>query len=128
MLRTGKRARWNADGRLELLRHDESPAAPVDMGLPASEHTAPSSVLEELVANVWCEVLSQPRVGVDDNFFVLGGHSLNATQVVARLQEALGIEIPVMTVFEAPTVAELSARVFELVSQLPADELMAILG
>ncbi|MGH9177202.1 MAG: AMP-binding protein [Acidimicrobiales bacterium] len=67
---------------------------------------------EAVVASVWEAVLELPRVGVDDDFFALGGHSLAAGQITARLQDAFGVELPVAAVFEAPTVAELS-RVVE---------------
>lgn len=65
---------------------------------------------EALVASVWEAVLGVP-VGVEDDFFALGGQSLAAAQIVARLRDASGVELPVAAVFEAPTVAELAARV-----------------
>ncbi|HYR06828.1 MAG TPA: amino acid adenylation domain-containing protein [Longimicrobium sp.] len=64
---------------------------------------------EELVADIWERILGV-RPGVHDNFFDLGGHSLRATQVVSRIREAFGAEVPLRVIFEAPTVAELAAR------------------
>ncbi|MGW3496805.1 non-ribosomal peptide synthetase [Streptomyces sp. NPDC001020] len=67
--------------------------------------TPPRGPSEERVAAVWQEVLGVPRVGADDNFFDLGGHSFLALRVQSRLQEALGRDIPVVAVFQYPTVA-----------------------
>ncbi len=74
---------------------------------------APASPLEELVAGLYAAVLGHDQVGADGHFFELGGHSLLATQVVSRLREAAGIELPVRALFEAPTVAALAGRVEE---------------
>ncbi|HEY6320474.1 MAG TPA: amino acid adenylation domain-containing protein, partial [Thermoanaerobaculia bacterium] len=71
---------------------------------------APASPAEELVAAIWEEVLGAPDVGPDDNFFDLGGHSLLATQVAARVRRSWGIEVPLRTLFELPTVARLAAH------------------
>jgi amino acid adenylation domain-containing protein len=71
----------------------------------------PRDPMEDLVAAAWAEVLGRAEVGLDDDFFDLGGHSLLATQVVARLEQALSIELPVRSLFEAPTVAALARRV-----------------
>ncbi|WP_327117754.1 amino acid adenylation domain-containing protein [Nocardia sp. NBC_01730] len=80
----------------------------------AHEFRAPSSPIEELVAHSFAEVLGVHRVGLDDDFFAIGGNSLVATQVAARLGVALDTQVPVRTLFEAPTVAELAARVARL--------------
>ena len=56
---------------------------------------APRSLAEELVTEIWREVLGRERIGVHDDFFDLGGHSLLATQVIARIRNALGVELPV---------------------------------
>jgi hypothetical protein len=72
-----------------------------------ARYVAPRSRLEELLAGVWTEVLGVERVGVRDNFFDLGGHSLLATQVVSRLK-AVKLEVPVRTIFQAPTVEGLA--------------------
>ncbi|MFD7992212.1 non-ribosomal peptide synthetase [Streptomyces mexicanus] len=81
--------------------------------LPAPRQEAPTAPprgpSEERVAAVWQEVLGVARVGAHDNFFDLGGHSFLALRVRARLQEALGREIPVVAVFQYPTVAAFAA-------------------
>ncbi|MEV6655492.1 amino acid adenylation domain-containing protein [Nocardia fluminea] len=79
--------------------------------LPAPEFTthtyrAPAAGLERTVAEVFAEVLGAERVGADDNFFDLGGNSLLATRLTARIGAALGIRVPVRVLFAAPTVAE----------------------
>ncbi len=68
----------------------------------------PRDALEEMIAEVWREVLRVEQVGVHDNFFELGGHSLLATQVVARLSRLMHVELPLRRMFEAPTIAELA--------------------
>ncbi|MFE3700627.1 amino acid adenylation domain-containing protein, partial [Nocardia tengchongensis] len=72
---------------------------------------APSTPIEEIVAGVIAEVLGIERVGADDDFFALGGNSLLATQVAARIGAALDARVPVRAVFEASTVAGLAAKV-----------------
>ena len=80
------------------------------------EHSADSSVyvgprnsIEESIAGIWAEILGVKPIGVHDNFFDLGGHSLKATQVVSRLRKVFQSEIPLRHLFEFPTVAELAA-------------------
>ncbi|HEX2202458.1 MAG TPA: amino acid adenylation domain-containing protein [Longimicrobium sp.] len=73
-----------------------------------AEFVAPRTAVESVVAEIWGEVLEQPRVGVHDNFFALGGHSLLATQVLSRVEQAFGVKLPLRTVFERPTVAGLA--------------------
>ncbi|MFL6283040.1 MAG: amino acid adenylation domain-containing protein, partial [Pyrinomonadaceae bacterium] len=71
------------------------------------------SPLEEIVAGIWREVLRLPSVKRDGNFFNLGGHSLLVTQVLARVREFLEVELPVRSLFEAPTVEEFSRLIEE---------------
>jgi amino acid adenylation domain-containing protein len=78
-----------------------------------SEHQPPRTAVEEMLADIWREVLRISVVGAFDDFFAVGGHSLLATQVVARLRAALGIELPLRTLFEAPVLAELAQVVEE---------------
>ncbi|MCX5045885.1 amino acid adenylation domain-containing protein [Aldersonia sp. NBC_00410] len=74
------------------------------------EFRAPTTPIEEIVAGVFADLLGGRRVGLDDDFFALGGNSLIATQAVARLGAALDTRIPVRMLFEASTVAALAAR------------------
>nr|APZ78729.1 nonribosomal peptide synthetase [Myxococcus sp.] len=73
-----------------------------------AESSAPRTPHEEILAGIWSAVLGQERVGIHDDFFDLGGHSLKATQVIARTREAFGVEIPVRAIFEHRTVAQLA--------------------
>jgi amino acid adenylation domain-containing protein len=69
------------------------------------------SPIEEVLAIIWAEVLGRPMVGIHDNFFELGGHSLLATRLVARLRTMMQVDLPLQSMFEAPTVAELAKKV-----------------
>jgi amino acid adenylation domain-containing protein len=79
----------------------------------AESFVAPRTPAEELLAGVWSEVLGVPRIGVHDDFFALGGHSLRATRVITRVRDVCRVELPLRALFEAPTVAGLAARVEE---------------
>ena len=90
----------------------ESLPAPESLSLRADAlFVAPSGPLEEEVASIWSAVLGLDRIGSADNFFDLGGHSLLATQVISRLCETTGLEIPLRALFESPTVAAMATRI-----------------
>ncbi len=94
----------NPNGKLDRSR------LPAPVAGPASANvSAPRTPLEQLLTTVWQDVLDQPTIGIHDNFFMLGGHSLRATQVVARLRDRLNYDVPVRWLFEHPTVAALAA-------------------
>ena len=85
----------------------------------------PQTEAEQMLAEIWAEVLGlgegeAARLGVHDDFFDLGGHSLSATRVLLRVRETLGVEVPVRRFFAAPTIAELAVAV--------AEELIAGMG
>ncbi|WP_223632375.1 amino acid adenylation domain-containing protein [Corallococcus sp. EGB] len=106
-------------GRLEALPLTASgkvdraklPALTAEATPRAQAFTAPRTPVEQLIADQWAELLKVERVGLTDNFFDLGGHSLIGTQVVSRLRELFGVELPLQQVFDAPTVELLAARV-----------------
>jgi acyl carrier protein len=68
----------------------------------------PRTPLEEEIASIWEDILGVEGVGVRDDFFELGGHSLLATRVLARIHDDFGIRLPLQTVFEGPTVEDLT--------------------
>ncbi|HVQ40428.1 MAG TPA: non-ribosomal peptide synthetase, partial [Pyrinomonadaceae bacterium] len=76
-------------------------------------YVAPSNPIEEVVAQIWSQVLRRERVGIHDNFFDAGGHSLLITRVNARLFEEFSVELPLRQLFEYPTVAELACLIDE---------------
>ncbi|HEX8151320.1 MAG TPA: amino acid adenylation domain-containing protein, partial [Pyrinomonadaceae bacterium] len=118
----GRLPGWTVpEALVEVGRMPLTPTGKIDRrALPDPEPTrsqssgtfaAPRTPVEELLAQVWSETLGLDGVGRDDNFFELGGHSLLATQAVSRVREALGVELPLRTIFEAQTPGELAAHV-----------------
>jgi amino acid adenylation domain-containing protein len=86
-------------------------------GVDEKSYVAPRTPVEEIIAGIFIEVLSVERVGIFDNFFDLGGHSLLVTLVVSRLREAFHVELPLRAVFESPTVADLSLAIAESIME-----------
>jgi len=97
----------HADGSLD------SYAQFPDLHVQASD-VALESELQSRIAAIWCEQLQVPSVAADDHFFLLGGNSITATQVVARLRETLGLELNLRLLFEAPTLSAFAASVAQL--------------
>ena len=79
---------------------------------PAADRVPPRNPVEETLARIWGELLATPTViGVTDNLFALGGHSLTATRFVARVADTYGVNLPVHVIFAHPTIAELAGIV-----------------
>jgi acyl-coenzyme A synthetase/AMP-(fatty) acid ligase len=74
-------------------------------------YVAPRTSLEELLAQIWSELLGQTNVGIYDSFFELGGHSLLATQVVSRIKQSISIDLPIRMLFESPRIIDLSPQI-----------------
>jgi amino acid adenylation domain-containing protein len=95
----------NANGKVD---RQALPAPEEARGL---EYVAPRTAVEEVVAGMWAEVLKLERVGVHEDLFRLGAHSLLATQVVSRVRRVFRVEIPLRAMFETPTVAGLAEKI-----------------
>jgi amino acid adenylation domain-containing protein len=87
-------------------------ALPEPVWMAGSKSRAPSSEVELQLARLWQELLSMPELpGAEDNFFALGGHSLTATSLLARVRSELGPAVPLIAFFRMPTVAALAVEV-----------------
>jgi acyl carrier protein len=94
-----------ASGKLDGSR---LPAPQVGHGAPSREIAEPATDQERLLAGIWCAALGLERVGIDDSFFDLGGHSLLLLRVHSRLEAALSRDIPIVELFRYPTIRSLS--------------------
>lgn len=97
----------NANGKTD---RSKLPAPDIEV-IRNEAYQAPRDEAEAAVAEVWREILGVERIGIHDDFFDLGGHSLAGVQVTAKIQELFGIDVPVNVLFEAPTVAQFVDRV-----------------
>ncbi|MER9852361.1 amino acid adenylation domain-containing protein, partial [Mesorhizobium sp. M0106] len=80
------------------------------------------------LAQIWAELLGVERVGRHDNFFELGGHSLLAVQLLSRLSRAVGVELPLSTLFARPVLSDLAASIVEVLSRSGPQDLPAIVA
>jgi hypothetical protein len=103
----------------------------------------PRTAVEEKLAAIWCELLDVQEVGVLDNFFDLGGHSLLLTQFASRIMEVFQVRVPLRVLFDRPTVDQMSVAILEMqlekagngktdqllaeISQLSPDEVLELL-
>lgn len=127
-----------ANGKVD---HAALPAPDGDRPALVNRYVAPQNALETLLANLWANILGIEQVGVRDSFFDLGGQSLLATQLIARLNELLRIQIPLTTLFANPAIADFSkallaeypgvqrtAELVLVVSRMPEDEAIRLLA
>jgi acyl carrier protein len=98
--------------------------APEDDAYARRGYEAPEDEIEEELAGIWAEVLGVERVGRWDHFFALGGHSLMATRLTLRINQAMEVTLPLTAVFEAPVLARLAERVVDAqLAQFDPEEL-----
>jgi amino acid adenylation domain-containing protein len=94
--------------------------------------TAPHTPIEEKLATIVCSLLNLNEVSVNDNFFLLGGHSLLGTQLIVKIRDAFGVDLALRTLFDAPTISELSSEIERLilarVESMSEDEAMRLLA
>ncbi|HBL28031.1 MAG TPA: non-ribosomal peptide synthetase, partial [Acidobacteria bacterium] len=97
--------------------------APEGEAMARGGYVAPRTELERRLCEIWEEVLGVERIGIEDGFFELGGHSLLAARVLSRVRAALGIEVPLRTMFEHPSVGAWCERLPELGGGLALPEI-----
>ncbi|WP_042293232.1 condensation domain-containing protein, partial [Paraburkholderia mimosarum] len=102
--------------------------APADDAYARRGYEAPRGELETVLAQLWAELLGLERVGRHDHFFELGGHSLLAVQVSSRLSQAVGVELPLSTLFARPVLGDLAASIVEVLSRSGPQHLPAIVA
>jgi amino acid adenylation domain-containing protein len=109
--------------RRKLLDIDES--SEQGAGPASRPYEAPGTPVEELLAGIFAEVLAVEQIGIHDDFFDLGGHSLQVTQVLLRVKEELAVELSVRDFFEQPTIAGLALALAEQLVALAGEEQLA---
>ncbi|HEU4324683.1 MAG TPA: thioesterase domain-containing protein, partial [Roseiflexaceae bacterium] len=102
------------------------PAPQHDAPLSAGTTIAPRDSLEVQLAAIWEDVLGRYPVGVTDDFFLLGGHSLAAVRVMARIEQQFGVKLPLNAFFQEPTISYLAGLLRQHSDQLPQSPLVAI--
>jgi len=85
--------------------------APEDVETESVDHVAPRDETEQVLAEIWADVMKRDRVSIEADFFALGGHSLMATQIISRIKDRLGCELAMATLFENPTIAAVGRRI-----------------
>lgn len=100
----------NASGKLDRKR---LPAPSFNRSEDGGTYVAPHTPTQEAVARIWSELLGAPSIGVEDNFFDLGAHSLIAARLLSRVNERFGIELPIAAVFENLTIASMADLIDE---------------
>ena len=101
---------------------------PVQTHEEQENYVAPRTPVEETQSKIWEGVLGIPRVGVEDNFFDLGGNSLMAMQILSRTEASLGLELSLQDLIQSPTVAQFATLVVERLSGIGnKEELLQLL-
>jgi len=110
------------NGKVDRLALPEPEKSRPELGTP---FVAPSTPVEEELSRIWAEVLSLDQVGIRDNFFDLGGHSLAAARVVSQVIKQFQLELPLQSLFQSPTVAEMAMIITENQAKKVGQEEMA---
>lgn len=111
------------NGKLDLK------ALPMPVGAKPARSAAPLSLVESQLMELWEAALRRTDIGVGDNLFHLGAHSLLITRVVARIRDTLGVELPLRRIYETPTVAEIASEIVSiLIGKAQDDDLESLLA
>ncbi len=111
------------NGKVDRKALERQAAAGLRSGA-AAEPVAPRNPLEEVLAEIWAELLEVESVGVHDDFFALGGHSLLGVRLTARVRDLCGVQLPLRAVFQAPTVAGLAQILEDEMATQAGEELL----
>lgn len=108
------------------------PEPTIENTLRDDDFVAPGSPIEKKLSEIVCALLKIESVSINDNFFLLGGHSLLGTQLIVKIRSAFGVDLALRTLFDAPTIAELSSEIERLIvarienmSEAEAESLLA---
>ena len=127
LLSTGDVATRRAEGARPSAAGPVAMHARPELG---TDYAAPETEAERVIAEMWQELLGIERIGVHDDFFGLGGHSLLATQIVSRVRDRFGLELPLKSVFEAPTIATyaelIEAAIMAEIEEMSEDEILSM--
>ena len=93
---------------------DRKALSAIQISSPQRLYARPREAVENELVEIWSELLGNQRIGIHDNFFEIGGHSLIATQVISRIRRRFELEIQLVTIFEKPTIAELASAIGDL--------------
>ncbi|HEX5426489.1 MAG TPA: condensation domain-containing protein, partial [Candidatus Acidoferrales bacterium] len=108
----GELGRWREDGYLDFVCQGGQPTKAPAHGNGHGDETRMRSVprlpVEQLLAGIWSEVSTRQSIGIHDNFFRIGGHSLLAVRVISRIRQVFGVDLPLRLLFERPTIASLA--------------------
>jgi amino acid adenylation domain-containing protein len=111
------------------LNRDALPEPVLELLDRSEEYVAPRTPVEEVLADIWADVLHVSRAGIYDNFFDLGGHSLSATQVITQIRQRFHVDLPVRSLFETTTLADLALLIVqEQMNQVGDEALMQLLA
>ncbi|MER0245044.1 amino acid adenylation domain-containing protein [Streptomyces sp. HSW2009] len=111
--RTEHRARWTHDGALRLLDTPTGHTPGTDQAQRPTRLRGPRNPREQVLCTLFAELLDVPTIGIDDDFFGRGGHSLSAVRLLSRVRSVLGVEVSIRRLFEQPTVAGLAEAIEE---------------
>jgi acyl carrier protein len=119
----------SANGKVDRLA---LPLPTSENTLPEDVYEAPQSEVQEHLADIVARLLGVDRVGIDDNFFTRGGHSLLGAQLIANITDVFGVELSLLTVFDDPTVRGISAAIeqsiLEKLENMSEDEAQRLLA
>ena len=108
-----------SNGKIDRKTLEEWNTSPIKA---EQEYVPPGNEIEAMLCEIWSEVLYLKRVGVNDNFLELGGNSLTAIRLMSRVNEILGLDLPVNQIFENPSVGTLSTYIEDQISELLGED------